>query len=579
MEDIKYSEILRINNNFSKELPDKKYRIKVLSNINTSQLNEILEYGLRMNSIPAISESGDYDNIVQDSLKYGNLDLIIIFWELCNIFDGFQFKSELLSDYQLERVVKKITLDIDFVFRNVQNTSLVFVNKFTSLSFSSANIKNSNFDKLASRLNKVLIKRATSNIKLIDLEKVLINIGVNKALDLRYYYSSKALYTVSFFKKYVEFIRPFIVSANGLSKKAIIFDCDNTIWGGILGEDGFNGISMSTRTPSGSIFSEIQAIALSLRKQGVLIGLCSKNNYGDVIDVMRNHPDMQLKERHVSIMKINWEDKVTNLKEIAKDLSIGLDSMVFIDDSPFEVNLIKQKIPEVTVFQVPENIYEYPKMLSTSTNLFYSLSNTHEDMSRVDMYKQKEKREVFKNSFSDIEDYLSSLKLEINFHEKLLDIIPRLSQITQKTNQFNLITRRYTEKDIESLIHDRSVKIFAFSVKDKFGDNGITGLCIVKNIKEKKVAKIDTLLMSCRIIGRNIEYAFFDALINALKKDKITTVTAKYIKSFKNKQVSHFYDNCSFSVIDSNDYETSYNLNVSDYKEKNLSYIKVLNVK
>lgn len=576
---LKYSEILKKNKELANELQDVKHEITVLSNIIVSQLNEILEYTLRVKTIPVIVKSGDYDNIVQDSLKYKDSNLVIIFWELCNIVDGLQFKIELFDDKQIDAILEKTKLEIDLVFKNLQNTSLVLLNKFTSIQYFGSSINETKLEKLSVQLNQYLADNVPENVKLVDLEKVIATVGVNSSLDLRYYYSSKALYAIDFFKAYAEYINPYIMSANGKSKKAIIFDCDNTLWNGVLGEEGFDGIKMSSSTKDGAVFSEIQSIALSLNRQGILIGLCSKNNPADVDEVIKSHPDMQLRDEHITIKKVNWSDKVTNLREIAGELNIGLDSLVFVDDSSFEVNFIKEQIPEITVLQVPDRLHDYPMMLRENSGLFYNLSYTKEDDQKIEMYKQQAQREIVKKEYADIEGYLSSMGLKLTIFEDDKSIIPRMSQMSQKTNQFNLTTKRYTEGDIKSFVANNDSKVFAFSVCDKFGDSGVTGLCIINIDGNSRIADIDTLLISCRVIGRNIEYAFMDYLINVIRDCGINTVKAKYLQTQKNEQVKDFFDKCSFSLDGSAEMERNYVLNITEYKSKQIHYIEVIDEK
>lgn len=573
IKDLKYSEILMQNARLGEDLADHHYYIPVLSNIVIEQLNEILEYVLRIENIPAQVRSGDYDNIVQDSLKYRDSNLVIIFWELCNIIDGLQFKIELFDDRQIDAIVEKIKSEIALVFKNLQNTSLVLFNKYTSIQFSNSNIKESNLDKLSAQLNQYLLDDKPANVKLIDMEKVIASIGVNSSLDLRYYYSSKALYTIDFFKAYAEHIKPYIMSANGKSKKAIIFDCDDTLWKGVLGEEGFDGIEISSSTRDGAIFSEVQSIALSLNRQGILIGLCSKNNPADVDEVIKSHPDMQLRDEHITLKKVNWSDKATNLNEIAMELNIGLDSLVFIDNSSFEVNFLKERIPEVTVLQVPNRLYDYPKMLRENSGLFYNLSFTEEDKQKTKMYNQQVQRETIKKEFSDIEGYLSSLGLKLTIFQDDKSVVPRMSQMSQKTNQFNLTTKRYSEGDIKKFVESDDTRVIAFSVTDKFGDNGVTGLCIINIPDDGRIADIDTLLMSCRIIGRNIEYAFIDYVFDMLGRSEVSAVKAKYIKTQKNEQVSNFYDSCGFELIEDSDTQRAYVLQISNYIPANKQYI------
>jgi len=573
---LKYSEILKLNKELGDSIKSSSYKITILSNIIVHQIKELLEYRLRKEGLNADVELGDYNNIVQDSDKYKNSHAVVIFWELCNIIDGFQYKVNLLNDNQLDEILNKSKAEIDLVLKNFEKTSLVLINKFTSLSFYSLKIKKNNYEKLATQLNEYMEEKITSNVRLVDIDKAIASVGILNSIDLRYYYSSKSLYKVDFFKVYIELINPFFMSTNGKAKKALIFDCDNTLWKGVLGEDGFEKIEMSTRTEHGAIYTEIQSIALALNNQGVLIGLCSKNNSKDVDEVIRSHPDMQLRNEHITINKSNWSDKVTNLKEISEELNIGLESLVFVDDSDFEVNLVREKLPEVTVLQVPERIYEYPGLLRKKMDLFYNFSLTLEDKKKIEMYRQQVKRDKIKKKFINIEDYIASLELKMAIFEDDESIVPRMSQMTQKTNQFNLSTKRYTEGDIQNLIDDLDSVVYAFSVSDKFGDNGVTGLCIVSGTSKGETAEIDSLLMSCRIIGRNIEYAFMDHVIEKMKDKGLSVIKAKYVKTRKNEQVKNFYDKCSFELIDQNEIIRDYILNTKSYKPKKLNYIEVI---
>ena len=577
--ELKYYEILKLNKELGNNLTASPYSITILSNIIVHQSKEILEYFLREEGINANVEFGDYDNIVQDSKKYKDSNSIIIFWELCNVIDGLQSKIELFNNEQIDEIFKKTKSEIDLVLKNLKKTSLVLVNKFSSLQFSSFNIRKNNLEKLVDQLNEYLEKKITRNLRLVDLGKVIANRGLGNSLDLRYFYSSKALYTVDFFREYSNHVKPYFMSANGKSKKALIFDCDNTLWKGILGEDGFENIEMSSKTKDGAVFAEIQSIALDLNKQGILIGLCSKNNSKDVDEVIATHPHMQLRDEHITINKSNWSDKVSNLKEISKELNIGLDSLVFVDDSSFEVNLVRKHLQEIKVFQVPESLFDYPKMLREKCSLFYNLSFTAEDEKKIKMYKHQLKRETVKKEFSDIEDYLASLELKITILENDKSIVPRMSQMCQKTNQFNLNTKRYTEGDLQNFINDSDYEVYAISVSDKFGDSGVTGLCIFNSNCNTDKVEIDTFLISCRVTGRNIEFVFLDYILKKLKSKKKKIVNAKYIKTSKNEQVEHFYDKCSFELIKHTESCKNYRLKINDFFPKSINYIEIVNGK
>lgn len=575
--DLKYSEILSRNKEMSSTLPDEKYRIAVISNIMVSQLNDILEYTLRDSAIPALVISGDYDNIVQDSQKFTDTDAVVIFWELCNIVEGLQYRIETTSTAQYQSIADKAKVEISLALKNLNKTPLVIMNKFSASVFDHGQLKNGILRQLSDELNLYLENAIPRNVKLIDLEPVFQIGGILQSVDFRYFYSSKSLYSIHFYKAYVTRIMPLFLSATGKAKKALIFDCDNTLWHGILGEDGPDNIQMSPTSSKGAIFAEIQAIALAMNRKGVIIGLCSKNNYADVDGVLKSHPDMKLRNENIAIIMCNWDDKVTNLVKIASTLNIGLDSIVFIDDSDFEVNLVREQLPEVTVLQVPKKVHEYPAMLRESSSLFYGLSDTAEDSSKMKMYKDQAKRAQAKENFSDLESYLTSLSLKATLYNNDQNHIPRISQMTQKTNQFNLTTRRYTETEIQDFIRGDETDVIALAVSDKYGDSGITGLCIINYTADGKQATIDTLLMSCRIIGRNIEFTFMDYLIGRIAGRNVKTVSSQYLKSQKNSQVASYYDKCSFALDVSSEDHREYVLEVDDYNFHNIEYIKVNN--
>ncbi|WP_228126548.1 HAD-IIIC family phosphatase [Candidatus Marinarcus aquaticus] len=561
MMEMKYSEIIKENKKL--EQTDKhSYKIAILSNIMVHQSKEICEYTLRKNGINAEVILGDYDNIVQDSLKYQKVNAVLIFWELWNFIDGLQYKIELLSDEEFSAIINKTKQEVDMVFNNLSKVSLVVVNRFSSIVFNHLSLKENRLNILVAELNQYL--ELKKNIKLIDIDKVIASLSIGRSIDLRYYYSSKTLYSIDFYKKYFEYIKPVFLSANGKTKKALIFDCDNTLWKGILGEDGFDKIKM---------YEEVQYLAVQLAKRGVIIGLCSKNNLQDVDEVLEKHPDMILRDEHIVIKKINWEDKASNLKAIAKELNIGLDSLVFIDDSNFEVNLIKEKFPMLNVFQVPKKEYEYAMMMRTISNLFYNSKETKEDLEKVKMYKAQVARTEVEQSIGNIEEYLKSLELQITIYVDDLKLVPRISQMTQKTNQFNLTTKRYTETDIKNFINSSKHIVIAIGVNDKFGDNGVVGLVIIEYNDDFGI--IDTLLMSCRILGRNIEYKFMDTIIDILKEKNISKIEAQYVRTLKNEQVVDLYDRYGFEIVERNDKNIKYQQHIKEYKKRDLNYIGV----
>ena len=552
---MKYSEIIRLNHELEGRLEGTEYKVVILSNIMVHQSKEICEYLLRIESVNANVLLGEYDNIVQDSVRFQDVNVVIIFWEIYNFIDGFQYKIDNLSEIEFEAIVKKIKTEIDLVLINLEATPLVLINRFSSLIFNKYQLSNNRLGQLASLLNQYLEKRAGTNIKLIDIDIVISQLSIDASIDLRYFYSSKTLYSIDFYKEYFEYVKPIFLSTTGKIKKALIFDCDNTLWKGVLGEDGFDEIK---------IFQEIQFLALSLAKKGVIIGLCSKNNLDDIDNVLKNHPDMILRDNDIIIKKVNWNNKVSNLKSIAEDLNIGLDSLVFLDDSSFEVGLIKQELPEVKVFQVPTKEYEYGMVLRKIGNLFYNPSETEEDSLKIKMYKDEARRSNERDKAENIEGYLASLDISITSHIDNLSQVPRISQLAQKTNQFNLTTKRYSESEIKNFILNDDKIVLSIEVDDKYGSSGLTGLAILC----KKTSKIDTLLLSCRVLGRNIEYKFMDIIVDIAKKNNLELINSEYIKTKKNQQVKDFYTLFGFNVTFESGDSTQYRLDVNSYKNK-----------
>lgn len=574
MRQLKYTELLRKNRELGNSLrAEAPYSAVVLSNTTVDLFKDVFEYALRSEGLNAKVEFGGYDTIVQDSARFQDRRLVAIFWELGNLVDGLHHRAELLDDSQLEDLERRTLAEIDLVFRNLAAVPLVLMNRFTALPFAGAGQRRSRLELLADRLNAALERGAPKNARLIDLHKPLAEVGLPASVDFRYFYSSKALYTVEFFKAYSEQVLPLALASDGRARKALIFDCDNTLWKGILGEDGPDGIRMGLNTPDGAVFAEIQSLALALQRRGVLLGLCSKNGADDVDAVLKTHPDMQLRPETLAIRKVGWSDKTASLREIASELNIGLDSLVFVDDSPFEVELIRAQLPQVRVLQVPEKLEDYPSMLRRASALFETLSVAAEDGSKTRLYHEQRERAVEKASFSSTEDYLASLQQRVVIHERDAALTARMSQLCQKTNQFNVTTKRYTEPEIARLLAEPDAAVLAFAVADRFGDSGITGLCIARLSGAE--AEIDTFLMSCRIIGRNIEYAVMDHLIAGFKNRRISLVRARHVRTAKNEPTQDFFSSAGFRLVKTDGPSREFELTVADYRPRGLPYIQV----
>ena len=576
MENLKYTEILQLNKELVGTIQSKPYEISILSNVTVNSLKEVLEYSCRLNQISPKVELGNFDNIVQDSAVFKNKDLIIIFYDVLNIVDHVSEFFEDLEEEKYSNLKDKLFTEINIIFENLSNTASVIFNSFSSAYYNNNNVQVSKIETFVKELNAYVEQKKTSNISIVNIDKLFAHIGFKQSIDYRFYHSSKAPYTFVFLKNYVAAIETVILRNTGKLKKAVIFDCDNTLWKGVVGEDGMEGIDMSPTSKYGKFYHLVQRIAVFLSKRGIIIGLCSKNNEQDVLDVLRNHNDMVLKEDHIVIKKVNWIDKANNLRAIASELNIGIDSLVFVDDSNFEINLIKEQIPEILTIQVPTAISDYPDLILKNVYTYFNLILNSDDARKTEMYKRQFERENSRNAFSSIEDYLASLEIELTVVKNVKAHMPRIAQLTQKTNQFNLTTNRYTESQVDYFMEDNKHEVYAMFVKDKFGDNGLTGVCITKeDEKNPKNVIIDSLLMSCRIIGRNIEFVYVNHIIKDLANKGYQSLIADYVPTKKNAQVEDFYDKIGLAYIENIDGTKHYSLNIANFEPYKLGYIKI----
>jgi len=398
-----------------------------------------------------------------------------------------------------------------------------------------------------------------TNIKIIDIGEFYHGFSAEQLVDWKYYFLSQMPINPKLVPQFITWFSRQLDVLAMKRKKCIVLDLDNTLWFGILGEDGADGIKMGEDYP-GNVYRFFQAYLLELSRIGIILAVCSKNNEADVFNVLENHPDMLLRKDSFSAYRINWNNKADNIKEIAQELNIGLDSMVFIDDNPAERELIKQALPGVCVPEFPVHPYLYPIFIKQLTDDYFSAYTlTQEDLVKSRQYTENAERAKYKSQFADMDAYLRSLEIKLTV-EKLDDFNKaRFAQMTQKTNQFNLTTRRYTEAEIQSFA-DNGGLVYGLRVKDKFGDNGLTGLMIVS--LKKQTAYIDTLLLSCRVLGKEIEYVFVKYILNKLKEIGIQKVNASYIKTTKNGQVEKFYESIGFTEKrisqDCTDYELTF---------------------
>ncbi len=321
-------------------------------------------------------------------------------------------------------------------------------------------------------------------------------------------------------------------------KKCLVLDLDNTLWGGIVGEDGMENIQLSLSSPGNSFIAFQQAI-LDLYNKGIILAINSRNNPADAWNVIKNHPNMILKEKHFAANRINWKDKAENILEIAKELNIGLDSIVFLDDDETNREMVKAIIPEVTVPALPKDTREYTRFLN-SLDYFNSEVITDEDKMRGNLYVTERLRKEEEKKHQNKDAFLKSLCLEMKIFVDDNACLPRLSQLTEKTNQFNILKNPISEEELSKLIASDSHKIIHAGLQDIFGDYGIIIFGIVE--KKDKVWHIKSLLMSCRVFGRGVEDAFFAEIEKFAKNAEVEKITIDFKETEKNAPTKVFLD-------------------------------------
>ena len=362
--------------------------------------------------------------------------------------------------------------------------------------------------------------------------------------DPRLYAVAKVAFALDFLPAVAKAVVDIVKAISGNIKKCLIFDLDNTIWGGVIGDDGMENIQIGD-LGMGHAFDALQRWAKELKQRGIVLAACSKNEEDMAKQPFQEHPDMTLRLEDIAVFVANWENKVDNIKSIQKILNIGFDSMVFLDDNPFERNLVRELLPDVTVPELPED----PSLVVShlcSLNLFETASFSEEDLHRTTQYREEVTRSSFQKAFTSIDDYLSSLGM-ISVVKAFDDFsVPRVAQLTQRSNQFNLRTVRYTEAQIDRMRKSDEFVTLSFQLEDKFGDYGLIGLVILEKLNEG-IAFIDTWIMSCRVLKRGMEEFIVNQVTKEARRVGVERLIGEYLPTAKNRMVKDLYSQMGFA--------------------------------
>ncbi|MBS0457417.1 MAG: HAD-IIIC family phosphatase [Proteobacteria bacterium] len=376
-------------------------------------------------------------------------------------------------------------------------------------------------------------------IALADWVAYSRQLGEAETYDRRFWFSSGAPFGRRFLARYARDIAAPLRITAGKVRKCLVLDCDNTLWGGVVGEDGLDGIQLSADSAPGVYFREFQRAVLDLHARGVAIALASKNNEADVMDVLERHPCSLLRREHLSAWRINWEEKPVSLAAIAAELNLGLDALVFIDDNPMECELVTKALPQVQVLQVPPASEELVTWMQRN-DPFAALAVTTADRERNASYRQNRQRDAFSAEVGDLTAYKRQIGAELRVRGVGEADVARVAQLLQRSNQFNLTTRRYGLDEVRAILVDKEAMVLCAELKDRFGDLGLIGVAIIRRGNDR--ARIDSLLMSCRALGRDAELAFAAALYGKIATTwKSRWIEAEFVASAKNAMVADFW--------------------------------------
>jgi FkbH-like protein len=536
-------------------------KIALLSNINIDLLASRLKEYLAGYGIESDFYISGFNQYVQEMVNPDSIlrkeifDFAILFLDGEELFhqvisEPFRFRKDDIEQI-IDREIGNLRLQLENVLQSSSRLTFflnnIFIRKPTIIGALDYNT-DLNLSGLQDEFNaKIGRLKISERIVIVDFAALPSRYGYEALYDNRLWYIGRIKFSGQGLHLLSEMYSLYIQAYLGKRKKVLILDLDNTLWGGIIGEDGLEGIKLG-EDGIGRAYLDFQRLIKSLKHKGILLTICSKNNLADVTEVFEKHNFMELRENDFVALKINWENKVENIKELAAILNLGLDSFVFVDDNPFERQLVKTELPQVIVPDFPDdpvNLYQW--FIDLSFRYFNNIMVTAEDKLRTEIYQSDTRRKELKKSTTTLEDFYRSLEMKAIIKIDSQSDFKRIAQLTQRTNQFNLTTRRYTENQITDFMNSSDWMVLSLELNDRFGSNGIVGVLIVK--LDGADSYIDTFLLSCRVIGRTVEDVFLFYLTEILREKGIRKVIGEYIPTKKNSLVKDIYQKFGFNPL------------------------------
>lgn len=548
----------------------KKIKIALLADSATQLFSQALTgYGyeekLNLNIYEADFDQIDRQIFNNESELYKfNPDVIIIFESTQKLTEQFYNLNETQKKRFAVSRTKRVE-DISKVISKKLNAKLIYLN--------ACETQDGIFGNYASKVNTSLpyqlrkfnymlsnLSQKHKNLFLIDLDLLFKKHGEEFSFDPKFYINSTMALSIDILPYIVKQIVEVILVLQGRIKKCVIVDLDNTLWGGVIGDDGIENIQLGS-LGIGKAFSQLQQWLKELAKRGIILAVCSKNDEKIAKEPFLKHPDMVLKINDFAIFVANWNSKIQNVKSIQKFLNIGFDSIVFIDDNPLEREVIKKSFPQITVPDLPQDPALFVSFLKDE-NPLETASFSNQDKKRTKSYQQDTKRISHNKTFRSEEEFLKDIKMKAKVQFFKPFDMPRITQLTQRSNQFNLRTVRYSEEEIKKIASSKNFITFSVYLEDKFGDLGLISVVILE--KKDDHYFIDTWIMSCRVLGRTVEHLLLNHIVTSIKKHGINRIVGQYIKTEKNGLVKDHFKNLGFNFE-----KGLWHLNFDNWKKKN----------
>lgn len=571
--------ILRKKKAIKKQLLGVEHKIEkniaILGGSTTAEIKNILELFLLKKGIKANFYESEYNQFYEDALFNNSKliafkpDIIYIHTSHVNILnfpvinDSEAVVSTLL-DQELEKyrsIWQSLSQYNCAIIQN--NFDLPADRSLGNLDFSEVQGKTH----FINRLNLAFAKesRTVANLYINDINYLSANIGIQNWFDKNLWFLAKYALSYMAIPNLALNLSNIVNAIYGQTKKCLVLDLDNTLWGGVIGDDGLQGITIGTETALGEAHTDLQRYVRELKQRGIPLAVCSKNDHATAKEGLM-HQDNILTYSDMSIFKANWEPKYQNIKEIAAELNIHADGLVFLDDNPAERDVVAAQMPEVAVPDIGDNVVHYIDHLDKS-GYFEVVSLSSDDKQRAAYYQENKQRAVEQATFDNYQEFLLSLQMEAEIQSFAPLYHERITQLINKTNQFNLTTKRYTLGEVESIAENNQYIKLYIRLIDKYGDNGLVAITIAA--VKKSQCHIDLWAMSCRVLKRDVELAMLDSLVQHCTQHGITEIIGYYYKSKKNQMVSLLYEQLGFVLIEQNLDDTVWRLQVNNYTNLN----------